>query len=152
MENAMNTKALLLASLAGGLASTFLSNVPIINFVNCLLCAGFWAGPLLAVWLYKRQEGTVTMGQAIGIGTLAGVWAGLFGFTLSLVGLAGVQALAQSYSRFLPSDSSIDLGGAVTKIIFNVIGIGFNILFGLIGGLLGGAIFKPKAAPPAPNA
>jgi hypothetical protein len=152
MENAMNTKALLVASLIGGLVSTFLSNVPIINLVNCLLCLGFWVGPLLAVWLYKRQAGAVSMGQAIGVGVVAGIWAGLFGFALSLVGLAGAQALAHSYSRFLPSDSSIDLGGAVTKMIINFLGIGFNIFFGLIGGLLGGAFFKPRAAPPAPSA
>lgn len=43
----MNTKNLLLAGLIGGLISTALSNIPIINFVNCLLCAGFWGEPCL---------------------------------------------------------------------------------------------------------
>ena len=75
----MNTKNLIIASLIGGLISIILSNVPIINLVNCLLCAGFWLGPLFAVWFYKRQTGTVTLGQGAAIGALAGVWAGVFG-------------------------------------------------------------------------
>ncbi|MCJ7796332.1 MAG: hypothetical protein MUQ56_06140, partial [Thermoleophilia bacterium] len=64
----MNTKNLLIASLVGGVAITLLANVPILNFINCLLCAGFWAGAILAVWLYKRQTGTVTLGQAVAVG------------------------------------------------------------------------------------
>jgi hypothetical protein len=141
----VNTKNLLIASLLGGLASTILSNVPLLNFVNCLLCAGFWAGPLLAVWLYKRQTGQISFGQAVAVGTVAGIWAGVFGLILSLVGMAGAQALFNSYARYLPPDANLqaDLPGP-GSIIFNLIGVVFNIAFGAIGGLIGGAIFKTK--------
>ena len=143
----MNSKNLLTASLVGGLVSTILSNVPIINLVNCLLCAGFWAGPLLAVWMYKRQGGALSLAQGIGIGALAGVWAGLFGFLLSFVGLAGAGALMQSYAKFLPPDAGVQeplVGPA--SILFNLIGVGVNIMFGAIGGLIGGAMFRSKPA------
>jgi hypothetical protein len=150
-EMPMNTRLLVISTVVGGLVSTFLSNVPIINLVNCLLCAGFWAGPLLSVWLYRRQAGSLSLGQGVLIGTLAGVWAGLFGFALSLVGLAGAATLMRSYSQYLPSDAGIDVGSAGLSVLFNIVGVGFNILFGAIGGLIGGAIFKtgPNTPPAA---
>jgi hypothetical protein len=148
----MNTKQLLITSLVGGVVSTLLSNIPVINLINCLLCAGFWIGPLLAVWMYRRQVGSLTLGQGVLIGTLAGVWAGVFGFALSLFGLAGAAALMRTYSQFLPQDSGIDLGGAAFSVLLNLFGVGFNVLFGAIGGLLGGAIFRTPATPAAPAA
>jgi hypothetical protein len=148
----MNTRDLLVASLVGGITSTFLSNVPIVNLVNCLLCAGFWAGPLLAVWLYKRQAGSVTLGQGVLVGLVAGVWAGVFGFALSLVGLAGAAALMRSYANYIPSDSGVDIGRMGASVLLNIVGVGVNIAFGVIGGLLGGAIFRSKTATAAPHA
>lgn len=142
----MNSRNLLIASLVGGIASTILSNVPILNFVNCLLCLGFWGGPLLAVWLYKRQAGSMTIGQGVAVGLAAGAWAGVFGFGLSRIGLAGAEALVRSYAPYLPPGSGIEgfqRGGS--SLLFDLVGVGFNILFGAIGGLLGGAIFKSKS-------
>ncbi|MCJ7513921.1 MAG: hypothetical protein MUO23_13280 [Anaerolineales bacterium] len=142
----MNTKNLLIASLVGGLTITLLANVPILNFINCLLCAGFWGGAILAVWLYKRLTGSVTLGQGVAVGTLAGVLAGTFGFLLSFAGLAGAQALVNSYSQFLPPEAAMEpaLSGSMS-ILFNLLGVVTNIVFGAIGGLIGGAIFKPRA-------
>ncbi len=56
----MNTKNLLIAALVGGLVTEFLTNVPILNLLGCVLCVSFWIGPLLAVWLYRRLQGEVT--------------------------------------------------------------------------------------------
>ncbi len=149
----MNARNLLIASLVGGLASTILSNVPVLNLVNCLVCIGFWGGPLLAVWLYKRQEGTLTLGQGVAAGVVAGFWAGVFGFILSLVGLAGAAALMKSYAPYLPPGSGIEsLQRGPASLLFDLVGVGFNILFGAIGGLIGGAIFKSKPSEPAPIA
>jgi len=150
----MNTKNLLIASLVGGIATAVLSNVPIVNLLNCVVCAGFWLGPLFAVWLYRRQTGTVTLGQGVGIGTLAGVWAGIFGFLLSLVGLAGAAALAHTYSQFLPADAGgfDPVAAGAVSVLFNLAGVGVTILFGAIGGLIGGAIFQTRPAPTEPAA
>ena len=150
----MNTKNLLIASLVGGLAITLLANVPILNFVNCLLCAGFWGGAILAVWLYKRLTGSVTLGQATAVGTLAGVFAGLIGFLLSFTGLTGAQALLDSYAQFAPADAVAmePPAAGVGAIAFNFLGLLTNIVFGAIGGLIGGAIFKTRTPAPPPAA
>jgi hypothetical protein len=131
----MNTKHLLTASIVGGLTSLVLANAPYISLVNLLLCAGFWIGPLVAAWLYRRLEGTLTLNQALVAGLLAGIWHGLFGLLLSPLGLAGAGSLLKE----LP-----DLGTAVTGtsgLLFNLVGVAVDIVFGLIGGLIGGVIF-----------
>jgi hypothetical protein len=146
----MNTKNLLISSLVGGLVITVLANVPILNFVNCLLCAGFWGGAVLAVWLYRRQSGSMTLGQAVGVGALSGLFAGVIGFLLSFTGLTGAQALLDSYAQFAPPDAELmtPLSG-VGAIAINFMGVLTNIVFGAIGGLIGGAIFKTRTpAPP----
>jgi hypothetical protein len=145
-EENMNTKNLLYAILLGGIISTFFSNVPVINFINCLLCAGFWLGPVVAVWFYRRQTGTVTLKQSIGIGTLAGVCAGAFGFLLSFVGLAGAAALMKSYTQFLPATAASEgATDATLSMVFTIIGVGVNIVFGALGGLLAGLFYRSKA-------
>ena len=147
----MNTKNLIIASLIGGLISIILSNVPVLNLVNCILCAGFWLGPLFAVWFYKRQSGSVSLGQGAGIGALAGVWAGVFGLILAIFNLAGFASLMQSYAQYMPQDAGVNpsMFGAMGWLL-NIIGVGFDIVIGTIGGLIGGAIWKDKA--PAPSA
>jgi hypothetical protein len=148
----VNTRNLVVASLVGGVTTTILTNVPILNLVNCLLCAGFWAGAILAVWLYRRQTGTVTLGQGVLVGTVAGIWAGIFGFLLSRIGGAGAEALLQSYSQFLPADSGIELPSAGgLALLADLFGTAFTVFMGVLGGLIGGAIFK-TAPPPPPGA
>lgn len=36
----MNNRSMLIAALVGALVMMFLSNVPILSLINCLLCAG----------------------------------------------------------------------------------------------------------------
>ncbi len=145
----MNTKKLWMVSLVGGLISTALSNIPFINLVNCLLCAGFWVGALVAVWMYKRQTGAVTLKQGIVIGVVTGAFAGIFGFLLSLFGMAGAEALMKSYAQFAPPDAQIDLPQpGIASILFNLVGVGVNVLFGAIGGLIGGLFFQSKPIVP----
>jgi hypothetical protein len=149
----MNTRYLLIASLIGGAVSLILTNVPVINLVNCLLCAGFWVGPLFATWIYKRQAGSLTLGQGVAIGALAGVWSGIVGLLLSLVNLSGIQAVIESYALLVPE--GIPLGeplGAVESAALNIGGVVFEIAIGAIGGLIGGAIFRTKSAAPPPAA
>lgn len=144
----MNTKNLFIAGLLGGLISTALSNIPVISLVNCLLCAGFWGGALFAVWYYKRQSGSVTLGQGVVIGVVAGAFAGVFGFILSLIGAAGIGPMLENMKNVLPQDAQVDLPQpGIATVLFNFVGIGVNLLFGAIGGLIGGLIFKPKAPP-----
>jgi hypothetical protein len=145
----MNTKHLLIASLTGGLVSTVLVNTPIVNWLNLLICAGFWIGPIVAIWLYRRQDGTVTLGQAMLIGMLAGVWHGLFGVLLSPLGLAGAGGVLNGLRQVVPAQDLPDLLPALTGIgglLFNLVGILIDVAFGFIGGLIGGAIFGLRRA------
>lgn len=145
----MNTKHLLIASLTGGLISTVLVNTPFVNWINLLVCAGFWIGPIVAVWLYRRQDGTVTLSQAMLIGMLAGVWHGLIGVLLSPLGLAGAGGMLNGLQQIVPAGDLSDLNATLTGIgglLFNLAGILIDVAFGFIGGLVGGAFFSARRA------
>ena len=145
----MNTKHLLISSLTGGLISTVLVNTPFVNWINLLVCAGFWIGPIVAVWLYRRQDGTVTLSQAMLIGMLAGVWHGLIGVLLSPLGLAGAGGMLNGLRQIVPTGDLSDLNAALTGIgglLFNLVGVLIDVAFGFLGGLVGGAFFSVRRA------
>jgi hypothetical protein len=59
----------------------------------------------------------------------------------------------------LPPEATVDMDEATMEfitgpgaILLNLVGVLVNIIFGALGGLIGGAIFRPKtpAAPAAP--
>ena len=143
----MNTKHLLTASLVGGLISAVLANAPFVSLINLLLCAGFWIGPIVAVWLYRRLNGVLTLREAILTGILAGAWHGLFGLVLSPLGLTGAGGLMNELRPFMSAQDLPDLETALTGVsgmLFNLIGVVVDIVFGLVGGLIGGALFGPR--------
>ncbi len=142
----MNTKNLWIASLSGAALSLLVSNLPLIGFVNCLLCGGFWGSAIFAVWLYRRLTGTVTIRQGVNIGLLTGLLAGLIGFALSFAGLTGAQGLMNSAQKFLPADTTKGMTDfpAWAGYIFNFLGVLFNVGFGALGGWLGGMLFNPE--------
>jgi hypothetical protein len=142
----MNTKNLWIAALGGAVLTTLVSNLPLIGFVNCLLCAGFWGSAIFAVWLYRRLNGTLTVGQGVRIGALAGLLAGVLGFLLSFAGLAGAQGFLNGARQFLPADATQGMNDipAWAGWIFNLLGVIFNVGFGALGGWIGGAIFNPN--------
>jgi len=113
MNTKMDTKNLLVNSLIGAAAIILLTNIPFVSFVNCLACVGFWGGAVLAVWLYKRAAGSITLGQAVLVGVLAGVFAGIIGFLLSFLGLSGAQGLLNTYGRWFAADENPDLSSAL---------------------------------------
>jgi hypothetical protein len=143
-EKNMNTKNLLTASLVGGLISMVLVNTPFVNLINLVLCAGFWIGPIFAVWLYRRPAGTVTLREAVITGVLAAAWHALFGLLLSPLGLAGAGGVMNELRPFASAQDLPDIESALTGLggmLFNLVGVLFDLTFGLIGGLIGGAIF-----------
>ena len=142
----MNTKNLWIAAGSGALLTTLVSNLPFIGFVNCLICGGFWGSAIFAVWLYQRLSGAVTIRQGVNIGLLTGLLAGLIGFGLSFAGLAGAQGFLNSAQQFLPPDATQGMNDipAWGGLIFNFLGILFNVGFGALGGWIGGVIFDPN--------
>ena len=136
----MNTKNMWIAVLSGAVLTTLVSNVPFVDLVNILCFAGFWGGAIFAVWLYRRMSGELTTRQGVRIGLLTGLFAGLLGFLLSFLGVAGLQGLMNEVGAIAPSEGeSVPLWGAI---VFNLMGIVFNVLFGAIGGWIGSAIFR----------
>jgi hypothetical protein len=145
----MNTKHVLAASLMGGLISTVLVNTPFVSLINLLVCAGFWIGPIVAVWLYRRLGATPAIGQAVIIGLLAGAWHGLFGLTLSTLGMAGAGSLLNELRPFVSAEDWPDLESGLTGVggmLFNLAGVAIDVVFGLLGGLIGGAVFGARRA------
>ncbi len=145
----MNTKHLFIASLVGGLVSIVLVNTPFVNLINLLICAGFWIGPIAAVWLYRRLDGTVTLRQAVITGLLAGAWHALFGLLLSPLGLAGAGGVLNEMRPFVSAQDLPDIETALTGVggmLFNLVGVAIDIAFGFLGGLIGGSIFGPRRA------
>jgi hypothetical protein len=146
----MNSKYFWIACLSGAVLTTLVSNLPVLGMVNCLLCAGFWGSALFAVWLYRRLSGALTVRQGVSIGALTGAFAGLFGFLLSFIGLAGAGGLFNAYGKILPADALQGMDSMVSTlggIVFTLIGVLFNVIFGTIGGWIGGAIFKTAVKP-----
>ncbi len=150
----MNTKNLLIASAIGAVVTTVIVSIPFVNFLVCLVCLPLWGGPLLATWIYKRQNGTMPMNHAIAVGVVAGLFAAILSYLVGLVvGPATSAALLNLLQQYLPSggapigpvSASASLGSLFISIVLNAI-------FGLIGGLIGGSLLKDKVAPPMPPA
>jgi len=142
----MNTKNFWIAASSGAAASLLLANLPYLGFVNCLLCAGFWGSAVFAVWLYRRLTGTVSVREAVKLGAVSGLIAGVIGLLLSFLGVAGVQGLMKGLEGIIPAQ---DLQGmeqipAWAGLIINIMGVVVEFGLGALGGLIGGSIFNPK--------
>ncbi len=143
----MNTKNLFITGLVGAIITLLLTNIPFVNLVNCLICAGFWLGPLFATWLYKRMSGTLSTKEGIWVGVTAGAIAGVIGLLLSFVGAAGIAGLVNQINTVMPAEDQIDMGGlegGIFNIVGTLIGVIFDILVGAIAGYIGALIFKDK--------
>jgi hypothetical protein len=140
----MNDKNFWIACLSGAVLTTLVSNVPYVDMINFLCFAGFWGGAIFTVWLFRRLNGTLDARQSIRIGLWTGLLAGILGFALSFLGVAGLQGTMNELSTVIPDANlqgaeSIPLWGAL---IFNTCGVIFNIVFGMLGGWLGGLLFR----------
>ena len=159
----MNTRAFLLSALVGGLIMAVLSNFPLLNLLNCVLCAWVWLSGILAVFFYRRFNAAnpaLSVGQGLALGAVAGVIGAIIGSIVSAIfSTAGTAALL-SYLKSVPGYSSdldqfTNLAGVGG---FSFLCLAGNLvlysLFGAIGGLIGTALIwkAPAALPPAPPA
>ena len=145
----MNMKNLLVASLAGGLVSLVLVNTPFVNLINLLACAGFWIGPITAVWLFGRLSGRPTLGEAVITGLLASLWHGLFGLLLSPLGLAGAGGMLTLLRPLVQAQDWPGVQMALTGLwgmLYNTIGVMIDAACGIAGGLMGGVLFGARRA------
>lgn len=161
-------------ALVGGAIIGVISAVPFLNLINCFCCAGVLLGGFLAVMFYKNNitpgMAPLTSNDAIAVGALAGLFGAVFatvlgGMILALFGNvtgemiydfmiefyegAGVEVPEEFYDELRESLVEETLGfGYLMMTLF--IGAIVDTLFGLLGGLIGFAVFKPKTPPVAP--
>jgi hypothetical protein len=156
----MNTRSLFLSAGIAGLIIGVLSGIPFVNIVNCLLCTWVWAGGILAVYLYQRNEPTALMvkpEQGALLGAIAGVIGAIVVTILgAIIGGAGNAALISMIqdNPQLQEQFGDYLGQLAVQGGFSLLGLMCNSViyaaFGAIGGLIGAAVLKPKASPPPP--
>jgi hypothetical protein len=149
----MNAKALFISAGVAGVAMALLSSIPIVSFGNCLLCGWIWGGGIFAVWFYRRMNNgqAATMGNAIVTGLLAGVVAAVIASLVSAV-MGGSRAAIEQALVQVQSQQGVELPaglvGLLTSGIFTfLLLIIIYPIFGLIGGAIGGSIWKPTPPP-----
>ena len=153
-------------SLLGGLFIGVLSALPVISAGNCLCCLWVVAGGALAAYLLQQnQDWPIEAGD----GAIVGLMAGLAGAVVASLLSIPIQMLmgpmtADMFRQIAESagDAPPELRGFLERlgsgglgaaaIIFGlIVNLVFFSVFGLLGGLLGHAIFKKTAPPPPPN-
>jgi hypothetical protein len=148
-------------ALWGGLFIGVLSALPLVGAVNCCCCLWVLVGGGLAAYL--RQQNTpyqIDAAEGAIVGLMAGALGGIVSSVLSIPIqlMAGdmqnqwIEELVSSNPEFTPemrdmlarftSSGAHLIGAIVSVVVFSV--------FGLLGGLLGVAIFKKNLPPPPP--
>jgi hypothetical protein len=149
----MNTRAFLLASLIAGVIMGLLGGLPIISFANCLLCIWVWGSAILAVYLYRRLEGSqpmVTLSQGALLGVVSGLIGALIVWLISLL----TRGAAEQFIGQIAQQAGVDVpaqflgtGLSLFSLLFDLV---LYAIFGAVGGLIGASIFKPKTPAPMP--
>jgi hypothetical protein len=154
-------------ALFGGLFIGVMSALPIISFGNCVCCMWVLGGGALAVYLMQQNHPyQVSVADGALVGLLAGIVGGVVGGVLLIpIMMMFGPFQQQMIQRLIASNPNVPeqtrqmieqmtAGGAIVgvalliKIIF---GVCIDAVFGMLGGLLGVALFKKKDAPPPPG-
>lgn len=151
-------------ALIGGAVMGLISATPFLNFINCLCCAGIILGGFLAVFFYKDQltpeMPQLTPSDGLVLGALAGVFGFLISTLISLIiytvfGPVASEAMINIMIRMfesagldLPPEAYDDIRDSARQSPINAlnlfIGLITSVVFGIVGGLIGAAIYKPK--------
>lgn len=149
-------------ALLGGVFIGVMSALPIINAGNCCCCLWVLAGGALAVYL-RQQSSAVSLTAAEGalMGLLAGLIGGVIGVLLAIPIQMVVGPMQQEWiSGMMASNEDMPpeirdmmdrmMAGHAMAVVGAILNIVTSVVFGLLGGLLGVAIFKKNAPPPQP--
>jgi hypothetical protein len=144
----------------GGLFIGVLSALPLVNAGNCCCCLWVICGGLLAAYL-RQQSSPVPIDAAEG--ALVGLMAGAIGGIIAAVLSIPFQVFAGQYQReimerILASNPDVPAEardaveryamGAAFRVVGTIVSIFIDIVFGMLGGLLGVAVFKKQTPPP----
>jgi ammonia channel protein AmtB len=149
-------------ALYGGIIMGVLSATPFLSLVNCLCCAGIMLGGFMSVYFYKKaltdEMEALTSADGMGLGALAGVFGAIASTILSglffmmfgnIVNEAILEAMRSGgVLDQMPPDQAVQLEQQLVNQGFSLVGavISFIIcpLFGLLGGLIGYAVFRKR--------
>ncbi len=149
-------------ALFGGLFIGVLSALPIINIGNCC-CLWVIGGGVLATYLMQQNHPfPVAAADGALVGLLAGLIGGILGTLLTIpiemmMGPIQKQLMERilSHNQEIPEETRrilehMNVGAAAIafKLVFSVF---IGAVFGMLGGLLGVALFKKKDLPPPPG-
>ena len=151
-------------ALIGGVILGLLSAIPFVNFVNLCCCAWAILGGLLASYLYVKNSATpANAGDGAVIGAIAGAIGAVIylviGIPLALLsGAAMREMMIKLMANVDPRQAEMfrtqmeAQGESVSGVIIqSFIGALLLIVFAVVGGLIGVAVFeKRKAGPMAP--
>lgn len=151
---------ILKASLIAGAIAGVLSGLPLIGIVNLCFCLWIILGGILSSYILTSGfPQPVKSGDHAISGLLAGIFAAIISFIISLPFMAMssklmgriFDSLFKAYGEGVPpvlEEAFSGKGFSVALIPFYVAGLILNMviygLFGLIGGLIGGALFKKQ--------
>ena len=149
-------------ALLGGLFIGVLSALPIINMGNCCCCLWVLGGGVLAVYL-RQQNSPIALEASEG--ALLGLMAGFIGGVIGAILAIPIQMLmgpmqAEWMSRMMEGNQDMPpearemmermMTGGALQIGMALVNVVISTIFGMLGGLLGVAIFKKNAPPPPP--
>jgi len=147
-------------ALLGGLFIGVLSALPVVNFANCC-CLWVIGGGVLAAYLMQQNHPVAIQ---IADGALVGLLAGLFGGVLWAVLSIPLERMTSEFARdfierLLESNQGLPIetrewidnitGGPVAVAFRFFTSVAIGVIFGMLGGVLGAAMFK-KNVPPSP--
>jgi hypothetical protein len=151
-------------ALYGGILMGVLSATPYLSFVNCLCCAGILLGGFMSVFFYKKELTADMETLTSSDGMTLGAFAGLFGAVTSgileglfflIFGNIANEASLQTMQSMgvldrLPPEALEQIEQGMLQQGFSIVGVivGFIIcpLFGLLGGLIGYAVFRKRSS------
>ncbi|MCX6137351.1 MAG: hypothetical protein NTV54_07655 [Ignavibacteriales bacterium] len=152
-----------MAALYGGLVTAGISAIPGLNFINCFCCAGILLGGFLAVFFYKQELDDdlvpLTNSDCIQLGVWAGVIAAVAGTLINVMVLLAFGNVAievmiaivhKMHIEFPPEyqqvlDQAIAEKATVASIVASfLLTLAMDVLFTVLGALIGWAAFKPK--------
>lgn len=144
----------------GGLFIGVLSALPVINLANCC-CLWVIGGGVLATYLMQQNYPyAISAADGALVGLMAGLIGGLIGALLSIP----IEMMMAPFQQRLldrviasnpdfPDDARAmlqNMSSSGVRIVFKLVfSVGVGLVFGMLGGLLGVALFRKKDTPPA---
>lgn len=147
----------------GGLFIGVLSALPVVNLGNCCCCLWVVAGGLLTAYLMQQNHPfAIRVEDGLLGGLLAGIFGGILGVLLAIpitLAMGPMQArmldriaanpdFPDQYRAILDNMSRNAAGAIAMRMVFGVISVVIDAVFGMLGGLLGVALLKKKDVPP----